>query len=173
MRSHFPCTDHVTVRPCHCAEQQAQPCRSVQRGLAHVFVERASISHLTSLIRTKSQMSLAAPSCCLSVRLEEKLGLSLSGPFRRPCVGFQNAIDGLTSTSSCCISSLMPRKACWLGCQIAIAQRWCSPFISYARILMSFSIQRTCARAVHWSVALPPCQWGSPSFGRFPVPLNG
>jgi len=33
-------------------------------------------------------------------------------------------------------------------------------------------MQRTCARAVHWSVALPLCQWGSPSFGILPKPFK-
>jgi len=48
-----------------------------------------------------------------------------------------------------------------------------SLFTSHAHIPTGITMQRTCAHSVHWSATLPLCQWGSPSFGSFPISLNG
>jgi len=46
----------------------------------------------------------------------------------------------------------MRRKNCWLV-QGMLARRWYSLFLSHAHILTSFTMQRTCARAIQWSTA--------------------
>jgi hypothetical protein len=51
------------------------------------------------------------------------------------------------------------------------AMTLCPLYFSHVHILTGLAMQRTCVYAVHWPATLPLCQWGSPSFGSFPIPF--